>query len=742
MHTNILPSRANIRSGRYFCLFLLIIIFFVTTFPVSQPVYSTEISLPIGTATSSYLIAFTSRRDGNDEIYTMQSNGSIVGRLTDHPGIDSSPNWSPDGKKIVFASNRHNLASSFTDIYVMNADGTNIQRLTFMGGSDPAWSPDGQYIAFYSYGRGLYIMQADGSEARQLVPFVGSNPSWSPDGKSIVFEQPVGGVDPVWQVAVVNVDSLKVTNLHTGERQPKPIWSPTGETIAFVDFTGVGNRIFLMNADGSNVRVLPGQEVFRDSPNDPSWSTDSIRLTLEIDSSIYVINTDDSGFTFLSEGKEPAWQTPPILKSWTLMFYFGGDNGLSQSYDPIFNFLELAANNPYVNIIVLWDKIGSGNSAYFKVKYDSDIRKIATYTSGIDMFPIGVNNEVNTGDGSVLSDYVVWARTKYPAQHYSLILSDHGSGLRGTMFDETNSNDYITLPELKFALKAATENYSNIIDVLYLDSCLMGMIEVVYQVRSSTDFFIASQNLQFAFPAPYYYYVNRITNSTTPSQLASIFVTSYDEICRENQYACTMSAGEMSRLDSLVSATNNLALLLDSQMTTAASKIGVIREQVQRFEMNGGGVIDASDDYIDLSDFARLVEVNFSNDDEIRLAAQSVISAVREYTSPVFNERHRTGNVAGKLWKLDNSYGVSIFFPSTASSFYNDANYDFATGANWRRQARESLNLEQATIAWGPMLVNYFQTSQPNGSDDPEPPSLIPRLLQQKNLVFLPLLHR
>src|SRR5438105_1146558 len=71
-------------------------------------------------------IAFTSNRDGNDEIYVMNTDGTGVTRLTNDPASDSQPAWSPDGSRIAFTSTR---VGNF-DIYVMNADGTNVTRLT------------------------------------------------------------------------------------------------------------------------------------------------------------------------------------------------------------------------------------------------------------------------------------------------------------------------------------------------------------------------------------------------------------------------------------------------------------------------------------------------------------------------------------------------------------------------------------------------------------------------------------
>ena len=128
------------------------------------------------------IISFASMRDGDYEIYLMEADGANLTKLTDHPALDVSPTWSPDGSQIAFSTQRADLFSR--EIFVMDATGANLVNISRFPVSEnnPCWSPDGTRIAFDSMRDGnneVYVMDADGSNQIRLTnrPDINSRPT-------------------------------------------------------------------------------------------------------------------------------------------------------------------------------------------------------------------------------------------------------------------------------------------------------------------------------------------------------------------------------------------------------------------------------------------------------------------------------------------------------------------------------------------------------------------------------------
>ena len=189
-------------------------------------------------------IAFSSNREGrfNYEIYVMGADGGNPQRLTNDPHADIQPSWSPDGRRIVFSARRaghfETKFSITNEIYVMEADGRNQRRLTKNPHDDlsPSWSPDGKRIAFSARRDGhvadkwgltyeIYVMDADGRNEQRLTEngVYEGQPSWSPDSRRIAF---VSDRDGNYEIYVMDADGGNQLNLSNNRHGDySPAWS-------------------------------------------------------------------------------------------------------------------------------------------------------------------------------------------------------------------------------------------------------------------------------------------------------------------------------------------------------------------------------------------------------------------------------------------------------------------------------------------------------------------------------------
>ena len=270
---------------------------------------------PIPTpARSKARIAFSSNRDGNDEIYVMNADGSGQTNLTNNPASDYGAAWSPDGTKIAFCSDRDGNG----ELYVMNADGSGQTNLTRHPGEDygAAWSPDGTRIAFVSTRDGpqnseIYVMNADGSGQTNLTnrPEPDDMPRWAPANR-IVFA--AWNADLNYDIYVMNADGSQRTRLTNSPAHDwTPTWSPDGSRIAFLSQRSGNGDLYVMNADGSNQVALTNSPAV---DHQPAWSPDGTQIAFSSErdgnNEIYVMNTDGSGQTNLSNN--PASDTWPV----------------------------------------------------------------------------------------------------------------------------------------------------------------------------------------------------------------------------------------------------------------------------------------------------------------------------------------------------------------------------------------------------------------------------------------------
>lgn len=287
-------------------------------------------------------------------IYSISTDGTGRRTLTDSSANDYDAHYSPDGRQIVFVSNR----GSGTNLYLMEADGSNVEQLTFGGSNlDPDWSPDGELIAFSSNRDGnqhIFVMDADGSNIFRVTS--GDymwlyDPVWMPGGYELIYQR-YGQINLVYmdtgeseelldfdygtydlavspggdQIAFEgwadddNDSEIYLFDLGSGSLRKltdnlpydnDPVWSPDGRRIAFNSYRDGNYEVYLMDTDGSNLARLTANEV---DDYVSGWSPDGQTILLSADaepnggSDIYRVDIVGGGETALADFPSDEYQ--------------------------------------------------------------------------------------------------------------------------------------------------------------------------------------------------------------------------------------------------------------------------------------------------------------------------------------------------------------------------------------------------------------------------------------------------
>jgi hypothetical protein len=389
-----------------------------------------------------------------------------------------------------------------------------------------------------------------------------------------------------------------------------------------------------------------------------------------------------------ASGNTSAFSQPAHLL-WTLLLYLNGDNDLSKTMSDMVSTITAAGASPRATVIALVD----GKSKSDTALYDLTNGQATNISTGSPF-----TGERNMGDKQTLIDFVTYVRLKYPSRHNLLSIVDHGGGWApngkdyipgatprrgfilaggsGLSWDFNpgpgfpSDYDYLDSTEMRQSLSTITNNGVNKLDVLFYDVCLMGMIEVAYQIKDYASYFVSSQNIGWAPIGPrnrYVLTIQGIAPTTKPPEMAQLLVDSYASGNPPKEHPFTISAVDLTKMTAIIGATNQLALATTQRVPDIARArlLKQAYEAAQKIDYDSDFKIEpATDGFVDLYDFAQKIKPTF-NDPVITKHANDIISAL---DTAIIAERHQVPSeppwkFKDRPWNLDNVHGLSIFLP-------------------------------------------------------------------------------
>lgn len=368
-----------------------------------------------------------------------------------------------------------------------------------------------------------------------------------------------------------------------------------------------------------------------------------------------------------------------LPKKWTIMVYMCADNDLDSAALEDVNEMELLGSNNDVNILVQIDRPGvatgvmgqwKGARRYY-IRQDPNLSAVnspVVYWFG----PDGTDNEIDMGDPYELRDFVQWVVTYYPAQHYMLVLWNHGNGwtmmrpsrvtTRAVCGDDTGT--WLDIDQVPKALDGLPH-----LDIIGLDACVMQMIEVAYEFRNLADIMVGSEETE---PADGWEYQNALAQlCANPDRSAwNLAKDIVDTYLARHGGSATQSAFWLSYADDVAMAIRDLKDILISYLRPGGAEAAAINQ----------AMIDAMSDatrygsignysFYDIYEYVDGLKTRVNIYGGISSGAKAAISsacdAVKSWisSSSVYAPRSSTGK------------GLSIYIPDPAGS--PDANYDW-----------------------------------------------------------------
>lgn len=294
--------------------------------------------------------------------------------------------------------------------------------------------------------------------------------------------------------------------------------------------------------------------------------------------------------------------------AWTILIYLDADNDLESAGITNFNQMELVGSSKDVRIVVQIDRRSGYDTSNgdwtdtrrYLITRDTDTSEIASLR--LDSPALG---ELDMANHYTLKDFVDWGVSEFPADHYCLVLWDHGSGWVIRAAEAVPQYKYIISDDTNYGGMNVTDIplalAESHMDVVAFDACLMQQLEVAYQMKDSADFMVGSPAPE---PSPGYNYgawLRRINATVTPLQMSQIIVSEYAKAYPAPYKGITHSALDLSKIEDVSSAVSAFADVLRTAPSNAAAQLSSARTATLDYSICNSG---ADRDSLDIIDYA------------------------------------------------------------------------------------------------------------------------------------------
>ncbi|MCD6310489.1 MAG: hypothetical protein J7M18_07215, partial [Candidatus Eremiobacteraeota bacterium] len=358
---------------------------------------------------------------------------------------------------------------------------------------------------------------------------------------------------------------------------------------------------------------------------------------------------------------------PAPKKKWTVLFYFDGDNNLAPMASHQFTSIQKVGSDENVNLV---GEFSTPETGTLRGLINKKAKGAREFFPGSEKL-----GDLDMGDPKTLKNFLKWGMKNYPADHYAVVMWDHGAGFMGSMVDEGSKN-IIDNTEMKKVLNSIKKEFGKKIDVLNFNACLMGQTEVAYDVKDGARYFIASEEVEagLKFPIPGLYGTTpqhrvmedlkkgiKEKGDITPEELAKLYVYEAKHQFGSSLFTATQSAVDLDKIEKVKESADDLAGAILKLVKKKPEMIAEIRRVVrdtQRY-LTFDMWADPYQDFRDITDFAnRMARDKKIKDPAIKKAARELAKNARD---AVIAEHHHMKSYGGRL--LTGSHGLSVYLP-------------------------------------------------------------------------------